>query len=53
MNYSEKKALDAYITGSTVVREEDAPAVMKELENHNGTYYDDIRMNGLVSIEKG
>lgn len=47
------KALDVYYTGWAVVEEKDAPAIMKELEKYDGTYYDDIRMNGLVSIEKG
>lgn len=52
MTRAESKAQDIYFMGSGVVKEGDAPAVMKELEKYNGVFYDDIRMNGLVSIEK-
>jgi hypothetical protein len=46
-----KAELVAY-TGETVVEKEYAPAVMKELESYNGTFYSDIEMNGLVLIQK-
>jgi hypothetical protein len=39
-------------TGETIVEKEHVPAVMKELESYNGTFYDDIEMNGLVLIQK-
>lgn len=46
------KADLVYATGNACVEEELAPLVMKALESYDGVYYDDIRMNGLVLIEK-
>jgi hypothetical protein len=53
MTKIESKAPDIYFMGSGVVSEEDASAIMKELEKYNGIFYEGIRMNGLVSIERG
>ncbi|WP_180953872.1 hypothetical protein [Bacillus sp. M6-12] len=39
-------------TGETIVEKEHVPAVMKELEAYNGTFYSDIEMNGFVLIQK-
>lgn len=39
-------------TGETIVEKENVPAVMKELEAYNGTFYHDIEMNGLVLIQR-
>lgn len=47
-----KASLSAF-TGSAMVREELAEAVLEELENsHTGTFYGDVRMNGMAIIEK-
>ena len=51
--YVKDKAELAYCTGETVVKQEYAAAIMKELENYNGIFYGDIEMNGLVLIQKG
>lgn len=48
-----EKADHAYYTGSVIVDEKYADDVMKELEKYNETFYDDIRMNGCVIIERG
>ncbi len=53
MTNAESKAQDIYFTGWGVVKEEDAPAIMEVLKQYNGVFYDDIRMNGLILIEKG
>jgi hypothetical protein len=46
------KAELVYYTGETIVEKEHAPAVMKELEVYNGTFYADIEMNGLILIQR-
>lgn len=46
------KAQLAHCTGEAVVTKEILPAVLKELEGYNETFYSDIEMNGLVLIQK-
>lgn len=51
MNVKDKAEL-IYVTGESVVEKQHVEAVMKELENYNGTFYADIEMNELVLIQK-
>ena len=46
------KAELVFYTGETIVEKEQVPAVLKELEAYNGTFYSDIEMDGLVLIQK-
>lgn len=52
MSKAKDKAELAYFTGNAVVPESMLDEVLKELENYPAIFYSDIRMNGLVSIEK-
>lgn len=46
------KAELVHWTGNTIVEIEYAEAVLKELENYDGTYHKGTEMNGLVVIER-